>query len=403
MKTHLAVALTVGLVPCLVLAACASNDVRPDGERSADGERITVTVTTHAPETGNDAQGLIGYGKAVEEATDGRITFEYHFSESLVPLAETPQALADGVADLGHVIASYDPAKFPIANWEAALAIAQTPTIPAGLLAATTAQAKWVFEQPELLKEFEDVGVKVVAPAQTLLEYDILCKKPIRTLDEAKGTRIRVPGALMAQEAEALGMVPAQLPGGEAYEALQRGIVDCLTGPPEYFRASSAWDVAKHFTAIPLVGFNQYYVSFGLDFWNSLSDEDRTILADTAKDWYGSYFGGYVDQQLTFFREADDHGVSLHKADAELVAALRAHQEEVLANLAESAPSGVQDPRGTVQRRIELNEEYYQQFTKEFGYPAYQTWPEVERGMEPLDLSRWVNFISANVLPDAKS
>ena len=50
-------------------------------------------------------------------------------------------------------------------------------------------------------------------------------KKPVKTLEDLKGMKIRSTG-FSAKVVEALGAVPVAMPQGETYEALSKGIVD---------------------------------------------------------------------------------------------------------------------------------------------------------------------------------
>ena len=52
-------------------------------------------------------------------------------------------------------------------------------------------------------------------------------RKPIRTLDDFKGLKLRTSGA-WAEVANSLGASTVILPGGEVYPALERGVVDAI-------------------------------------------------------------------------------------------------------------------------------------------------------------------------------
>jgi TRAP-type mannitol/chloroaromatic compound transport system substrate-binding protein len=58
-------------------------------------------------------------------------------------------------------------------------------------------------------------------------------KKPIRTAEDFKGLKLRVPGGMIAEGFAAMGARTTLLPGGEVFSALEKGTVDAAdyTGP----------------------------------------------------------------------------------------------------------------------------------------------------------------------------
>jgi TRAP-type mannitol/chloroaromatic compound transport system substrate-binding protein len=58
-------------------------------------------------------------------------------------------------------------------------------------------------------------------------------KKPIRTAEDFKGLKLRVPGGMIAEGFAAIGARTTLLPGGEVFSALEKGTVDAAdyTGP----------------------------------------------------------------------------------------------------------------------------------------------------------------------------
>src|SRR5438874_4584396 len=58
-------------------------------------------------------------------------------------------------------------------------------------------------------------------------------KKPIRTIEDFRGLKLRVPGGMIAEGFAAIGARTTLLPGGEVFSALEKGTVDAAdyTGP----------------------------------------------------------------------------------------------------------------------------------------------------------------------------
>lgn len=388
----------------VALASCAQPSASDN--QSGEGEPITITVATGYPEAVPDNQALIAYGDAIEEATDGRITFEYYFAGSLHPLAETSEALADGLVDLTFFVplADSQAARFPITVWASELALLNDPSMPAGYLAGTAAQSQWAAEQPELIAEMESAGIQIATSLLTHPRYDLLCTKPIQTLADAQGTRVRVPGGVWLKQVEALGMVPVALSGSESYEGLQRGIVDCVAGQPDGYVTNSWREVANEYTPISLIGYSAYYLAFGKDFWDSLNETDQTILAGNVDVFLNQFYGpeGAPMTYRQFFDEADEYGIQVNQPDDELVSELEDANAGFIADLAATAPSQMPDPDAGVAAYAALNEKWLDQaLSLQFAeHESYEDWAEQQGTEDSPDTSPFfAELMTDSVIP----
>ncbi len=55
--------------------------------------------------------------------------------------------------------------------------------------------------------------------------------KPIRTLDDLKGMKIRTPSAAQSAQLTALGAIPVDMPANQIYNNLDRGVIDASMIP----------------------------------------------------------------------------------------------------------------------------------------------------------------------------
>lgn len=64
------------------------------------------------------------------------------------------------------------------------------------------------------------------------MALDRLFRKPIRTVDDLAGLKIRVPNNVMQIKAiQAMGATPTPMPLGEVYPALTQGVIDGVENP----------------------------------------------------------------------------------------------------------------------------------------------------------------------------
>src|SRR5438477_9972656 len=103
-------------------------------------------------------------------------------------------------------------------------------------------------------------------------------KKPIRTIEDFRGLKLRVPGGMIAEGFAAIGARTTLLPGGEVFSALEKGTVDAA----DYTGPAVNWDlgfqqVTKYIWMGPR-GLESIYqpvdlmdFCVGMNHWNKLS------------------------------------------------------------------------------------------------------------------------------------
>ena len=133
-----------------------------------------------------------------------------------------------------------------------------------------------------LLATFEKHGFIGLAVLESGTR-SIYAKKPIRTLADAKGLKIRVQQSdLWVDMMKAMGASPTPIPYGEIYTALKTGLVDASENNyPSY-------ESQKHYEAAPIYSETQHVtfyeiVAFSKKTWDSLPAEDQKIIREVFK------------------------------------------------------------------------------------------------------------------------
>ncbi len=115
-------------------------------------------------------------------------------------------------------------------------------------------------------------------------------KKPIESLDDFRGLKIRMPGGLIAECFTAIGAQTVTLPGPDVYSALESGAIEAadFVGPSINYNLGFA-DVSNYIIMGPPstpclhqpVDLMEF--SFNLQAWNGLSDHLKALLADEVR------------------------------------------------------------------------------------------------------------------------
>jgi len=112
-------------------------------------------------------------------------------------------------------------------------------------------------------------------------------KKPIRSIEDFKDLKLRVPGGMIAEGFAAAGAKTTLLPGGEVFSALEKGTIDAA----DYTGPAVNWDlgfqqVTKYIWTGP-VGLESIYqpvdlmdLVVNINVWNKLSPKMQVWLND---------------------------------------------------------------------------------------------------------------------------
>ena len=160
---------------------------------------------------------------------------------------------------------------------------------------------------PVANRELERLGIKIVA-TYPFSGQMLFCRKPIASLADLKGLKVRTNGPSAADLVKALGGQPVSIAFGEVYTALERGTVDCgITGAGS--GNGVKWpEVTTHLYTLPLSwSTSGYYVNLG--WWNKLDPAIRATFEKT--------FAEIQDAQWKLGVEATDDGIACNVGRAE--------------------------------------------------------------------------------------
>ncbi len=175
-------------------------------------------VTTWPPGLDVLQEGCVRLAKRIGEISDGRLQIQVFAAGELVPAMESFQAVSDGTVEAGSGASYYWAGKEPATQWFAA--------VPFGLNAQ--GMSAW-FHGADGLKLWEECYAPfnlIPRPGgSTGVQMGGWFNKEIKTIDDFKGLKMRIPGLGGKVIAKAGGTV-VLLPGGEIFTSLERGVID---------------------------------------------------------------------------------------------------------------------------------------------------------------------------------
>ncbi len=162
--------------------------------------------------------GAVTMSEFVSEATEGKFEIQVFAAGEIVPALEVASAVADGSVEMCHTASYYFWGKDPSFVFGTGM--------PFGLNARQL--NAWIYHGggEELLNEFYATqNLIAFACGNTGAQMGGWFRKEINTLADLKDLKFRLggfAGSIMTK----LGVVPQQIPGGEIFQALEKGPID---------------------------------------------------------------------------------------------------------------------------------------------------------------------------------
>jgi tripartite ATP-independent transporter DctP family solute receptor len=215
-------------------------------------------------------------GKLVSERTKGKLGVKVFANGALGTEKDTIEQLRIGALDMTRINVA------PLNS-----VVPETIVTALPFLFRDTAHMRKVVDGPigeEILAAMESQGLVGLAFYDSGSRSFYTVKKPIRTLADIKGMKIRVQQSdLFVAMIQALGANPTPMPYGEVYTALKTGVVDAAENNWPSYESSRHFEAAKYYNQSEHSLVPEMLV-FSKKIWDTLSKEDQAVLRKAAKD-----------------------------------------------------------------------------------------------------------------------
>lgn len=168
-------------------------------------------------------------------ASNGQLLITTHTAGSIIPGGSEFDAVMDGSVEAVH-----GPPTWTIGYVPAAVFFTQYP----GGLTANQMETWMNYEGNSIAQEIYDpfgvhfVGILTLSPAEVWAHSN----RRLTSVDDIRGLKFRLGSTALNEVFSRMGATPVFLPGGEIYEAAQRGVIDAL----EYITPSINWGMGFH-------------------------------------------------------------------------------------------------------------------------------------------------------------
>ena len=273
------------------------------------------------------------FAKQVSELSGGKFQITTHAAGELVPAFGVVDAVQQGTVEMANTAPYYFFGKDPT--------FALGCAVPFGL--NSRQMTAWVFEGNglKLMRDFyRQYNIVNFPLGNTGAQMGGWYRKEIKSLADIKGLKLRV-GGFAGKVIERLGGVPQNIPGGEIYQALEKGTIDAAewVGPYDdnklglfkvapFYAYPGWWEGGAHM---------ELYINNKA--FDGLSAEYKAIIKAASAYAHIDMQARYDTRNAQALRQLVTSGAKLFKFPKDVMEAAFKESQELYADLSQSNPS----------------------------------------------------------------
>ena len=262
----------------------------------ASAKAIELTYANFFPPFHIQSKLAESWCQEVEKRTNGAVKINYYPGGTLVKAPQIYDGVEQGIADIGMSVLAYSKGRFPV------LGAMDLPIgYPNGVVATKIANSVLDKFSP---KEFETTQIMFLhAHGPGMIHTR---DKEVKNLADLEGLKIRATG-MSAKLADALGATPVSMGMPDAYQSLQKGVVDGCAHPLEANKGWKLAEVLEYVVDESSVSYTTtFFVAMNKAKWDSLSPEIQKTIAEINGEWsvkHGEAWDSSDDEGRKFFTE----------------------------------------------------------------------------------------------------
>lgn len=257
----------------------------------------------------------------ITKATNGEVEVtNYPAGELPYKGTDLLKVLSKGLVNMTEVVAGFVFGEAPL------LALPDLPYV------ALDEEEMKTFREIVIPFIWEELRNRNVEPL-SVLSYgprQIVSRKPINTLEDLKGQKVRTAGSLQDAYIKLWGGVPSFVVWAEVYPAAQRGIVDAIMTATLAIQQVKAYEVCPYFFKIDGPLMHQYMCINKKD-WNALSEKNQKAIRKVMDE-----FTEFWDRKV--MHELDDSALKQMLDKGQIKTVVKLPQEERIKTRKEMMP-----------------------------------------------------------------
>ena len=237
----------------------------------------------------------------VSEKTNGEFTMNVSYG-GLSKNTENLDGISIGAFEMAQFCAGYH------ADKNRVITVLELPFLGVENLEQERAVSKAVYAHPAAAKEMEQWNAKLLMTSP-MPQYNLVgTGEPRTTLESFAGMRVRATGGL-GEAFEAVGAVPTSVTSGEAYQAMESGVVDTVAFAQHAHLSFGTINQADWWTENLNPGTVNCPVVVNIDAYEALSDAEREALDSSVEESLDHYLANYAELLKRWDAVLEEKGV----------------------------------------------------------------------------------------------
>jgi TRAP-type transport system periplasmic protein len=228
----------------------------------------------------------VSFAKELERRSNGRVKVTFYPAETLGKAKDQYNMAVTGIADFSTSIMGYTPGRFPQAE-----ALELPIAWPSAKVASRVC---WAIYEKYLKTEFSDVHMIAIATTDPTQIQTV--KKPIKSLSDMSGLRLRTGSPRMVEMVRSWGASPINLTAADTYDALQKGMIDGVFMNYTALLDFKLYEQLNNYTTLG-VGAAVAMGPMSLKAWNSLPPDIQKIIDELGGDRQSALMGEVFDKR----------------------------------------------------------------------------------------------------------
>ena len=320
-----AVAAAGALTSCTQQAGTSASEGTPNVSRKVHNWRMVMVVPKTLPIWG---PGMEEFAARVKQMSGGRLNIHIYGAGELVPALQVFDTVTSGQVEMGHSAAYYWEGKVPASVFYTSVPFGMTAKGMNAWIVADDGQALW----DELYAPHD---LKAMPCGNTGVQMGGWFRKEIKTIDDFKGLKMRMPG-LGGKTISRAGAETVLVAGAEIFTNLQTGVIDATEWVGPYHDYIMGFHkVAKYYYG---GGWHEpgsiLELMINRTKWESLSDDLKMIVQACAAETNVKMFAQWTAKDSEYYRKILDEGNTIvGEYPLEITRQMHVYAEEIKADI----------------------------------------------------------------------
>jgi len=253
--------------------------------------------------------GVLVWLKNIEDATGGRVKITPYPSQTLCKGKDTWEAVKGGIADIGTAFVGFFPGRFPVTE------VTFLPCMNMGAPNTAESATRVIMEAyerfPEMQKEYSDVKFMFLHSIEPA--FVATRKKPVSTLEDLNGLKLRIAGVYTTAFMKAQGAIPMLMPPSAMYENMQKRVIDGYAYSWDGFMSRKMYEVTEYvLDAKWYVG--GFFTVMNLKAWNKLPPDIQKAIDSVTGVESAVMIGKQMDYDTgPALKKCSERGIKVNK------------------------------------------------------------------------------------------